>query len=57
MLVDREQVGHDLAGVLKVGECVNHWHAGMLRQSLQKLVVGYPGHDAVHVTGEHLGNV
>ena len=51
-LVEREEVGEDLAGVEPVGQPVDHRHAGVAREAHGELVIERPDHDPVDVAGE-----
>src|SRR5205823_3091855 len=53
VLLDREQVGEDLAGMGEVGQSVDHWNRGVARQLFDLGVVESPDHDAVDVAGQH----
>ena len=57
VLLDREEVGEDLAGVGEVGEPVDHRNRGEPGQLLDLGVVVGADHDAVHVAREHAGGI
>ena len=57
LLLDGLEVRHDLAGVQQVGEAVDDRNGGVARQLLDLLVGEGADHDAVHVSGQHLGGV
>ena len=47
VLLHREDVGEDLAGMVEVGEAVDDGHRGVLRQLLDLRVVEGADHDPV----------
>ena len=57
LLVHRQQVGQDLAGMVVVGEAVDDRHRGEPRQLLDVGVVEGADHDAVDVAREHARGV
>ena len=55
----RQQVGHNLAGMLHIRQGVDDRHAAVLRQLHQRLVPIDPRHNAVHIAAEyprHIGH-
>ena len=57
LLLDSEEVGQRLAGVLLVGQAVDDGHARVLGQVSTSAVREDAGHDAVHHAPQHAGHV
>ena len=57
VLLDGQEVAHRLAGVLKVGQGIDHRRRHVLREYLEAAVRGDTGDDAVHPPVEHAGHV
>ena len=57
MLADGERVGHALAGVMVVGETVDHGDLPVLGEVLHVLLGEGADHDAVDVAAHHVGGV
>src|SRR5450755_4364544 len=57
MLLQSEDIGKRLAGMIQIAQCIDHRYAGPARQLFNSVVRKHPSHNAVGPTIQIPGNI